>query len=608
MPSEILKLVITGDSAGAVRALKGVDAQANKTLTNTTTSTKGLGKALGSISTAELAAGFAVLGTAALKFGADATRAAQEDQAAHAVLRQAVENTGASYDAYGTKIQGVEKKLINLGFADDETAASLARLTGATGDVGKAVDQMGLAADIARGRNISLGQATEILTKVEIGNVGALRRLGIQTKDATGATISQEEALKRLTKLYGGQASAFTDTYAGKVQRLTAQLGELQEQIGYYIIPALSAVADGASSLIGGFDKANAATQDWAFGFDEFGKAALKSVPIFGSVVSGIDLLGATQDDNNATNSKAIEIQEELAKAKAAYAEDIANETTATAEGKKHREALTEAQQAATAVSTGLSAATDDATESTKDAGSATEDYGKKMKEAEDRANEFVDGVLGLSAALGDQEAAFIKVGQELDEYNAAKQEGTKTADELRLMELGVEDSLRRAALAASEANKRMQEQAGGSQNASEKIDAQRAALELLRQKFPQLAPVIQAHIRELDRIQRNITTTIQVVARNSGIGGAGQFTRPAGRAVGGPVTAGQPYIVGENGPEAFVPGTSGRIVPNGGGGPGGFGGTTVVVNVHGSVIAERDLVQKVKDGLIAAQRRGYAA
>lgn len=35
------------------------------------------------------------------------------------------------------------------------------------------------------------------------------------------------------------------------------------------------------------------------------------------------------------------------------------------------------------------------------------------------------------------------------------------------------------------------------------------------------------------------------------------------GKAVGGPVTGGTPYIVGEKGPELFVPGASGSIVPN---------------------------------------------
>lgn len=40
-----------------------------------------------------------------------------------------------------------------------------------------------------------------------------------------------------------------------------------------------------------------------------------------------------------------------------------------------------------------------------------------------------------------------------------------------------------------------------------------------------------------------------------------------AGRATGGPVGPGNAYLVGERGPEVFVPTSSGRVVPNGGGG-----------------------------------------
>lgn len=48
-------------------------------------------------------------------------------------------------------------------------------------------------------------------------------------------------------------------------------------------------------------------------------------------------------------------------------------------------------------------------------------------------------------------------------------------------------------------------------------------------------------------------------------------------RAMGGPVTAGQPYMVGERGPELFVPSSGGSIVPNG---QAGGGGVAVTVNV----------------------------
>lgn len=77
----------------------------------------------------------------------------------------------------------------------------------------------------------------------------------------------------------------------------------------------------------------------------------------------------------------------------------------------------------------------------------------------------------------------------------------------------------------------------------------------------------------------------------------APRFPRPPGRALGGPVSANVPYLVGERGPEMFIPSGSGRISP-------GMGGT-VVVNVAGSVVTENQLVESIRKGLIDAQRNG---
>ena len=64
------------------------------------------------------------------------------------------------------------------------------------------------------------------------------------------------------------------------------------------------------------------------------------------------------------------------------------------------------------------------------------------------------------------------------------------------------------------------------------------------------------------------------------------------GRASGGPVTAGMPYMVGESGPELFVPRASGSIIPN------GAGGANVVVNVYGDVTG-REIVEKVQSAIM---------
>ena len=60
-----------------------------------------------------------------------------------------------------------------------------------------------------------------------------------------------------------------------------------------------------------------------------------------------------------------------------------------------------------------------------------------------------------------------------------------------------------------------------------------------------------------------------------------GLFTPPtliSGRALGGAVGVGRPYMVGERGPELFVPGAQGNIVPNN-----AMGGSNIVVNVDAS-------------------------
>lgn len=74
------------------------------------------------------------------------------------------------------------------------------------------------------------------------------------------------------------------------------------------------------------------------------------------------------------------------------------------------------------------------------------------------------------------------------------------------------------------------------------------------------------------------------------------------GRASGGPVSAGAPYMVGERGPELFVPERSGRIVAN------GAGSTTViapVINFNGPVDSSTDVRSMVSNAILDIFRSG---
>ena len=75
--------------------------------------------------------------------------------------------------------------------------------------------------------------------------------------------------------------------------------------------------------------------------------------------------------------------------------------------------------------------------------------------------------------------------------------------------------------------------------------------------------------------IQQQITAPL---AQMFGLQAAAPSVPLTGKAIGGSVQAGKPYMVGERGAEMFVPNQSGSIIPNG---QMGGGGTTIVQNIN---------------------------
>ncbi len=199
-------------------------------------------------------AGAAIAGTA-IAIGVSSIHSADDFELAHARLQAAVRATKGSFDAFAPAIDKADAKMRSLGFKDGETESSLATLTAATHSTKKALGDMGLAADLARGRNIDLSTATSIIAKVETGHVALLGKLGIATKDATGKTISQHEAMKRLATMFGGQAKGAVDTFAGKQKVLKAEMDHLQVKIGQALIPVLETLATVLGKVIDWFEK-----------------------------------------------------------------------------------------------------------------------------------------------------------------------------------------------------------------------------------------------------------------------------------------------------------------------------------------------------------------
>lgn len=159
--------------------------------------------------------------------------AAKEAQVANAQLATQLANSGKSFAAYRGEINNTISRLSALaGIEDDELKGGLTTLLRTVPNVGKALRDLGLAADIARARHISLAQAATIIAKTEAGNTTLLRRQAFQiAKNATA-----EQALAKVRAVVAGQARAGTT----EQERFGAVLHQTEEIIGTGILPVLN--------------------------------------------------------------------------------------------------------------------------------------------------------------------------------------------------------------------------------------------------------------------------------------------------------------------------------------------------------------------------------
>lgn len=74
-------------------------------------------------------------------------------------------------------------------------------------------------------------------------------------------------------------------------------------------------------------------------------------------------------------------------------------------------------------------------------------------------------------------------------------------------------------------------------------------------------------------------------------------------RASGGPVTASTPYMVGEQGPEMFVPRHSGSILPNGALAGVGSRSQNIVFNISGTFMDDRQAARRLSDEIMTSLR-----
>lgn len=221
-------------------------------------------------------------GAAALLTGvmAKGLQGAIAEEAGIRRLSTALAANVTGWDGNTAAIEDALKPRMDLAFADDELRDSLATLIPATRNVNKALDVQAVAMDLARMKGISLQDASEALTKVEAGQYRILKSLGIVLKD--GAT--QTEALAAVQAVAAGQAAAYMDTTAGKMELLKVKTDELAESLAGNALPAISDLADTVTGLGGAMAFVRQPTLEASDAWMDFMEAASSFIPLGGPV------------------------------------------------------------------------------------------------------------------------------------------------------------------------------------------------------------------------------------------------------------------------------------------------------------------------------------
>ena len=126
--------------------------------------------------------------------------------------------------------------MIKLGFDDEDTSDSVARLFQKTGDLNRAFTLNALAMDMARARNKSVEEATQDLIRVMAGRgMRTLVDYNVQIKK--GASVTQQLAdIQKKTK---GQAEEYSKTTAASLDELSISWQNLKESVGEFLVKGL---------------------------------------------------------------------------------------------------------------------------------------------------------------------------------------------------------------------------------------------------------------------------------------------------------------------------------------------------------------------------------
>lgn len=175
----------------------------------------------------------AFAGTAIFSFLRGSAQAFFESEQAAAKLDKQLGYTSQALQKYAAVIQQTTV------YEDDLVIAAMGSIAAFTKNEDQIKALTAAAIDFASATGTDLVQAASLMAKSFGSSTNALGRYGVEVTGAVGSQERLENITSKVSQLFGGQASAQAQTYSGKIKNLQNRFGDLRENIGKAMMPAL---------------------------------------------------------------------------------------------------------------------------------------------------------------------------------------------------------------------------------------------------------------------------------------------------------------------------------------------------------------------------------
>ena len=170
-------------------------------------------------------------------FAAASVKAFDTQAKAEAKLMTALKGNEKAFKGLTKQARDLQNVTI---FGDEETMAAQSMLA-SMGLEEEAIKRLTpLIQDMATAKGMNLTAAADLVAKSVGSSTNALSRYGIQIEGAVGSTDRLDSAVVALKGQFEGQAKAAAKAGAGPLKQLQNRFGDLMEQIGELLLPVLN--------------------------------------------------------------------------------------------------------------------------------------------------------------------------------------------------------------------------------------------------------------------------------------------------------------------------------------------------------------------------------